>query len=47
MRKFKVIVEGTQFELEVEEVKTVPMILHHGDHHMWTDTGHQELMHVK
>lgn len=47
MRKFRVIIEGTQFELEVEENKTVPMILNHEDHHMWVETGHQELMHVK
>ena len=44
MRKFNVVVEDTKFELEVEEEKTVPMILTHQDHHVWIETGHQELM---
>lgn len=44
MRTFNVIVEGTFFELEVEEIKSVPMILSHEDHHTWVETGHQELM---
>ncbi len=44
MRNFRVKVEGTEFELEVEEERTVPLVILHEDHHAWIDTGHQHLM---
>lgn len=46
MRKFNVRVEDTDFELEVEEVRTVPVILAQEEHHAWVDRGHQEVMHA-
>ncbi|WIW71392.1 MULTISPECIES: hypothetical protein [Anaerosinus] len=44
MRNFKVRVEGTEFELEVEEEKSVPLVILHGDHHAWVEAGHKNLM---
>lgn len=44
MRNFKVNVEGTEFELEVEEDKSVPMVILHEDHHAWVENGHNNLM---
>lgn len=44
MRKFRVEVEETIFELEVEEYKQVPLITNTGEHTMWRDSGRREVM---
>lgn len=44
MRNFNVRVEGTEFKLEVEEIKTVPLIILHKENRTWAENGKQKLM---
>ena len=47
MRKFRVEVEETLFELEVEEYKQVPLITNTGEHNAWRDSGRREAMQIE
>ena len=44
MRKFRVEVEETIFELEVEEYKQVPLIRRTVENREWRDSGRREVM---